>query len=250
MISVFLVVQNEEKNIARALESVKDFAEIVIVDSGSTDKTLEIARRYTDRIYHQAWLGMARQKAFAKELCTHEWVLNLDGDEELTPALREEIQTLVAQNQFVGASLPFQEYFLGRKIHPKTKQNRHLRLFRKSLGEYGHERDHESLTINGPIAQLKAPVNHYGEFSIAVKVDKINRYSTSKALDKFEAGKSSSLAKLLLVFPVMFFKSYVLRRNYLNGRRGFIGSVVNAFYAFLKEAKLYEQNVARDTESK
>lgn len=245
MISVFFVVMNEEKNIERALKSVAMFDEIIIVDSGSTDRTLEIARQYTDKIYHQDWLGMARQKAFALNLCSHEWVLNLDGDEELTPALREEIQQVVAENRVAGASLPFQEFFLGEKIHPGTKQNRHLRLFKKAFGEYGHERDHESLTLNGEVIRLKHPVNHYGEISIAVKVDKINRYSSSKALDKAEAGKKSKLSKLLFVFPVMFIKSYFFRRNYLNGRRGFVASMVNAFYAFLKEAKLLEQNLKK-----
>ena len=246
MISVFLVVQNEERNIVRVLESVKQYDDIVIVDSGSTDRTLELARQYTDRIYHQDWLGMAKQKAFAQSLCQHEWVLNLDADEEVTPELQKEIDQVVSEDQVAGASIPFQEFFLGKKIHPKTKKNRHIRLFKSSLGQYGEERDHETLHLQGEVVILSGVVNHYGEFSVAIKVNKINQYSSSRALDKFDKGRKSSLLKLVGVFPVMFMKSYFFRRNFLNGRRGFIASVINAFYAFLKEAKLFEQEIKRE----
>lgn len=245
-ISVFLVVMNEEKNIRRVLESLKGFEDIVIVDSGSSDRTLDIAKEYTTRIFFKAWDGMAAQKEYAKSLCQHDWVLNVDADEEVTPTLKAQIFDVVARSQCAGANIPIREHFMGVRLHDKTKKNFHVRLFRQSQGAYGNERFHESPIVSGAIETLEGEINHYGEVSIEVKVDKINRYSSGKALDKFEKGKESNLLKLLLVFPVMFLKSYFLRRNFLNGRRGFIASTVNAFYAFLKEAKLYERNVADD----
>lgn len=245
-ISVYLVVMNEEKNIRRVLDSLKGFDDIVIVDSGSQDRTLDIAKEYTQRIYHKDWDGMAAQKEYAKSLCQHDWVLNVDADEELTSKLKAQILDVVARSQCAGANIPIREHFMGVRIHDKTKKNFHIRLFRQSLGAYGNERFHESPTVSGRIETLAGEINHYGEVSIEVKVDKINRYSSGKALDKFEKGKKSSFLKLLLVFPIMFLKSYFLRRNFLNGRRGFISSMINAFYAFLKEAKLYERNVADD----
>ena len=240
MISVYLVVKNEEHNIKRVLESVRDFDDIVVVDSGSTDRTMELAGQYTDRLFYHEWTGMAEQKEYAKSLCKHDWVLNLDADEELTATLRDQIFEVAKQADVNGANIPIQEHFIGKAIHAKTKKNRHIRFFRQSQGAYGKERFHESPIVKGKIVELDGAINHYGEVSIEVKVDKVNRYSSGKAMDKFDKGKNSSLAKLLLVMPVTFLKSYFLRRNCYNGRRGFIGSMINAFYAFLKEAKLYE----------
>lgn len=251
MISVYLVVKNEEHNIERVLDSVRGFDDIVVVDSGSTDRTMELAGKYTDRLFARDWTGMAEQKEYAKSLCKHDWVLNLDADEELTDTLRAQIFEVAEQSDVSGANIPIQEHFIGQAVHHKTKQNRHIRLFRQSQGAYGKERFHESPVVKGNIVELDGAINHYGEVSVEVKVDKVNRYSSGKAMDKFEKGKRSSLPKLLLVMPVTFLKSYFLRRNCYNGRRGFIGSMINAFYAFLKEAKLYElELLARDEQQR
>ena len=240
-ISVFLVVKNEALNIDRVLKSVEGFDDIVVVDSGSQDETMALASKYTNRLYQHEWQGMAQQKEYAKSLCKHDWVLNLDADEELTSELKQQIIELVSQNNdCTAATIPIQEFFMGLPGHSSTKTNSHIRLFRKSMGAYGTERFHESAVVRGKIKPLTGFINHYGEKSIEVKVEKSNKYSSGKALDKFEHGKHSGLLKLLFIFPLMFIKSYFLRRNFLNGRRGFIGSMVNAFYAFLKEAKIYE----------
>lgn len=240
-ISVFLVVKNEAHNIERVLKSVQEFDDIVVVDSDSTDNTMELAAQYTDRLYNHEWQGMATQKEYAKSLCKHDWVLNLDADEELTDELKQQIIDLIAQdNNIAGADIPIQEFFMKFPVHASTRKNYHIRLFRKAEGHYGTERFHESAIVIGAVVRLTGVINHYGETSIEVKVDKINKYSSGKALDKFERGKKSNLVKLLFIFPLMFVKSYFLRRNFINGRRGFIGSMINAFYALLKEAKLYE----------
>lgn len=240
-ISVFLVVKNEAHNIERVLNSVRDFDDIVIVDSGSTDNTMTLAANYTDRLYEHEWQGMAQQKEYAKSLCKHEWVLNLDADEELTAELKQQIFELVDQDtDVVGAAIPIQEFFMGIAGHSSARMNCHIRLFRQSKGQYGAERFHESAIVTGKTITLTGCINHYGEISIEVKIDKTNKYSSGKALDKFEQGKQSNVLKLVIIFPLMFIKSYFIRRNFLNGRRGFIGSMINAFYAFLKEAKLYE----------
>jgi len=240
-ISVFLVVKNEALNIDRVLKSVEGFDDIVVVDSGSQDETMALASKYTNRLYHHEWQGMAQQKEYAKSLCKNDWVLNLDADEELTTELKQQIIELVSQNNDVsGADILIQEFFMGLPGHLSAKMNSHVRLFRKSMASYGAERFHESAVVSGKIKHLTGFINHYGEKSIEIKIDKSNKYSSGKALDKFDHGKQSDFMKLLLIFPLMFVKSYLLRRNFLNGRRGFIGSMINAFYAFLKEAKLYE----------
>lgn len=183
---------------------------------------------------------MAQQKEHAKNLCSNNWVLNLDADEEVSPDLKSEILNTIKRTDIAGANIPIEEYFLGFPIHGKTKKNSHIRLFKKDKGTYGHERFHETPTVEGNIIDLKGGIRHYGEVSVEVKVSKINLYSSGKAIDKFDKGKGFSLLKLTLIMPLAFIKSYVLKRNFLNGIRGFIGSMINAFYAFLKEAKLYE----------
>lgn len=243
MISVYLVVKNEAKNIERVLNSITQFDDIVIVDSGSTDNTLELAKNYNTRLYEKEWEGMATQKEYAKNLCKYDWVLNLDADEELTTELYQEILQVVDNNEYNGANIPIQEHFLDIAIHPATKKNRHIRLFKKNHGAYGQERFHETPTVQGKIIELNGAINHYGEVSIEVKVAKANKYSSGKALDKYDKGKKASLLKLIFVMPIFFIKSYILKRNFLNGKIGFIGSVVNAFYAFMKEAKLFELEI-------
>lgn len=244
MISVYLVVLNEENNIKRVLESVKYFDDIVVVDSGSTDRTMEYASQYTDRLYHRKWTGMAEQKEYAKSLCKHEWVLNLDADEDIGVAFKPALEALIeGDSGVIGANIPINDHFMGVEMHRHTHKNSHVRFFKKACGSYGKERFHESPTLIGKTVNFDYPINHYGDTGLEVKVYKSNLYSSGKALDKFEKNKTSSLLKLVLVMPFMFIKSYCLRRNCLSGRRGFIGSVANAFYAFMKEAKLYEIEV-------
>jgi len=237
---VFIICKNEEKNLARALESVKDFAQIVVVDSGSTDGTLEIARRYTDKVLHQDWLGYSKQKAFALAQCTQDWVLSLDADEEVTPALREDLRQVMTQGQAVAAVVPIGEVFLGKPVPACVKCVAKVRFFRRDAGRYGEELAHEQIRVDGPTAQVKGCIRHYGETSIAVKVEKNNAYSSLKAKEKLDKGKRPSLARLVLAMPFAFAKDYVLRRNCLNGWRGFVASVINGFYAFMKEAKVWE----------
>lgn len=245
MISVYIVTKNEEHNIERAISSVNGLGEVIVVDSGSTDKTIELATKCGAKVSHHDWQGMAQQKEHAKNLCANEWVLNLDADEEISPELKSEITDVIKRKDIAGANIPIEEYFLGFPIHGKTKKNSHVRLFKKNKGTYGHERFHETPTVDGNIINLKGGIRHYGEISIEVKVSKINLYSSGKAIDKFEKGKGYSLLKLVSIMPLAFIKSYVLKRNFFNGVRGFIGSMINAFYAFLKEAKLYEANLKR-----
>lgn len=240
MISVYIVTKNEEHNIERAISSVNGLGEVIVVDSGSTDNTVELALKCGATVSHHDWQGMAQQKEHAKNLCSNNWVLNLDADEEVSPDLKSEILNTIKRTDIAGANIPIEEYFLGFPIHGKTKKNSHIRLFKKDKGTYGHERFHETPTVEGNIIDLKGGIRHYGEVSVEVKVSKINLYSSGKAIDKFDKGKGFSLLKLTLIMPLAFIKSYVLKRNFLNGIRGFIGSMINAFYAFLKEAKLYE----------
>lgn len=244
--SVYIIVRNGGATLDATLTSVNEFTDILLVDSGSDDNTLEIAERHGCRILHQAWLGYARQKALALSQCRHDWVLNLDADETLSDELREEIRRLIEYPEYDGLDIPIIEHFCSLPTHPWTRRNRRIRFFRRELGHYPEAMVHESVVVDGRVRPSRGGIHHFGEDSIRVKVDKINQYSSLAAEGKHARGRSSSLLKLMLVFPLMFLKSWLIRRNFLNGRRGFINSMTNAFYALLKEAKLYELELQRD----
>lgn len=240
--SVYIICKNEERHIARVCESVREFAEIVIVDSGSTDATLQIARQYTDKIYHRDFTDYADQKEYAKNLCSHDWVLNLDADEELSEELKNEIKKTILSDDTDGLEVKISSLYLN-KFSKRGRFIKRIRFFKKSLGKYPQKLVHESIDFLGRVKKSENFIFDYGTNEISTHISKINTYSTLRAKEKFQKQKRSSLAKIVLAMPLTFFKSYLVRRNFLNGKRGFIGSMSNAFYAFLKEAKLYELEI-------
>lgn len=241
--SVYIVTLNCGQWLHETLTSVQDFAEVIILDSGSSDNTYEIAQQFDNvKISHQDWLGYAQQKHQALKFCQYDWVLNLDGDETLSPELKQEIIQTISANQIDGLIIPINDVFLGVANNKYTKKHAKTRFFRKEKGDYDLSNfAHENIVVHGQLAQAKGDIYHYGESSIFVKVQKNNQYSELKAQEKFAKHKKPSVLKLVAVMPLTFFKSYFIRRSCLNGWRGFVNSMVNAFYAFLKEAKLFEQ---------
>lgn len=242
--SVYIVTLNCAEWLESTLESVKDFSEVIILDSGSTDLTYAIAESFPNtRISHQDWQGYAGQKSLALAQCKNDWVLNLDGDEVLSSELKAEIEQTIQSNQLDALITPINDVFLGVPNSKHTKKHAKVRFFRKSKGRYDLENKvHENVIVDGQSARAEGDIYHYGESSIFVKVEKNNQYSELKAQEKYQKGKVPSLLKLVLVMPLTFVKSYFIRRSCLNGWRGFVNSMVNAFYAFLKEAKLFEQH--------
>lgn len=246
-VSVYIITKNCEPTLRQTLASVADFAEIILVDSGSTDNTIEIAQEFNCKIYHQDWLGFAKQKQLALSYCKSEWVLNLDGDEVVSPLLKQEIIDCVNNNAVDGLDIPIVNYFLGFPPPKYSRFNHRIRFFKKNKGSYElNKQVHESISVQGKVKRSHGGIQHYGEDTIAIRMEKTNWYSSLGAKEKSLKAKKSSLLKLVLVFPLTFIKSYILRRSFLNGKRGFIASMISAFYAFLKEAKLYESEVKRE----
>ena len=245
--SVYIVTVNCGQWLRQTLDSVSDFAEVVILDSGSTDDTFDIAQQYPNtRIRHQDWQGYAGQKALALAECTQPWALNLDGDEELSVELKKEIEAVIAadsaaEDHVDGLITPIRDAFMGRLCSEHTRLHAKIRFFRRTSGSYDLKiAVHEAVQVQGSVRRATGQIYHYGEQTIAIKVDKNNNYSSLKAREKAARGKRANLLKLVLVMPLTFIKCYFLRRDFLNGWQGFIGSMINAFYAFMKEAKLYE----------
>jgi glycosyltransferase involved in cell wall biosynthesis len=242
-LSVFITTYNNARTLAACLESVKWADEIVMLDSFSTDDTLAIGQRYGARITQHEFMGYGPQKRMALAATAHDWVLLLDADEALSPALQTEIRQLLEHGPTVdGYEIPRQEQLFWRMYSSATRMNYFLRLFDKRRGDIDDMPVHAAPKVRGRVARLKAPLYHYGETDIHTKVEKINAYSTGLLADKLKK-KRWGIALIMVFYPPLFFvRSYLFKRNFLNGWAGFINSVIAAFYVFLKYAKLYEHN--------
>ncbi|MBP9752923.1 MAG: glycosyltransferase family 2 protein [Proteobacteria bacterium] len=240
--SVYVVCKNEEKHIKRLLENVKDFKEVILVDSGSEDKTLDIAKTYSNvKIYYHEWQGYAKQKAYALSLCSSKWVLNLDADEAMSDEMRDEIKETIKNDDCDGINSTRQFYYLGKKPHRFIKYVRNLRFFKKEKGSYDiSNKVHEGMKIKGVVKNGKGVFVDYGTDSITFQMQKQNEYSSLSAEENFEKGERVGALKLAFKMPLDFLKYYFLRRHFLDGLNGFIYSVNAAYYGFLKYAKIYE----------
>ncbi|MDF2179274.1 glycosyltransferase family 2 protein [Aliiglaciecola sp. CAU 1673] len=248
-ISVFLVTCNEAKHIRAVLAPLKRFDEVILVDSGSTDGTVDIAREMGAKVVHQDWLGFAKQKEFAQSLCKNEWVMNLDGDEILPEQVADSIQDLVDSQKADALRLYFEDVFWGRAMHPSSGKRSIIRVFKQGRADYPTDRlVHENLVLKKDATEADVPglVIHFGYGSTALMMEKQNKYSSLKAKEKYQKGKRPSLLKLTLIFPITFVKSYLFRRMFLSGKRGLVQAHIEAMYAFLKEAKLFEHHERRD----
>ncbi len=240
-LSAFVTTYNDEETIEACLESLKWADEIVVLDSFSTDRTVEISSRYTSRVLQHRFLGYGRQKQLAMDHCTCDWVLFLDSDEILSPRLQKEIQQLMkSEPRADGYEIARCEQMFWKMAHPGTRHNFFLRLFRKEKTFFNTVPVHAGPETKGKIAKLRAPFLHFGERSIHEKVDKVNHYSTGLASYRIEEGKLSSPWMMVFHPPVTFLRQYFMKRQFLNGWAGFITAVTMAFYAFMKCAKTYE----------
>lgn len=244
-VSVFLITKNCGQWLDAVLSAVAGFAEIILVDSGSTDETLVIAERHGARIVHQDFLGYGQQKQVALDLCTQPWVLNLDGDEVIDAELRAAIIALVERDDpaVIGGKVRFRDWFIGVPANQHTRAISRVRLWRRGRGRFLAEQIvHESVQLDagGRIEHLPGWVEHYGVESVTLRVQKINHYSTLRAELDASRGKKPSALKLFTIFPLRFLKNYLLRRAFLDGRRGLIQAMASAYYSFLIEAKKFE----------
>jgi glycosyltransferase involved in cell wall biosynthesis len=242
-ISAVVITYNEEKNIRRCLQSLAWAREIVVVDSGSTDATVQIAREYTDRVLSHPFEGYVRQKNFALDQAAREWVLSVDADEVVTPELLACIREVWPRerDRYDGFTVNRLSCFSGKWIrHCGWYPDRKLRLFRRSQGRWEGEELHEKVRLEGRVKDLNADLRHYTYESLSQNVEKIQRYSTIFAVAQHKRGRRASLPALLVRPAAKFLKTYILKLGLLDGRHGLILSGTAAFYVFLKYAKLWE----------
>ena len=241
-LSVAVIALNEEERLRACLESVAWADEIVVVDAGSSDKTAEIAREFTDRVLFHPWEGYAAQKNYALAQSRHPWLLSLDADELVSPALRAEIEEVLERDGPAdGYQIPRQNIFLGRAVrHGTLYPDYQLRLFRRGLGAFVPTSVHESVRVEGRTARLAAPLIHESYRSLDEFVTRANRYSTLAARELGAQGRGGGWTDLLLRPAWRFFSMYILHRGFLDGWRGLLLAILYAYYVFLRAAKVRE----------
>ncbi len=244
-LSLSIITRNEEVNLRRCLESVAGLArETVVVDSGSTDGTRAVAEGFGARWYDEAWRGYRDQKNVALGLCTEEWVLALDADEEVSEAMRAEIVGFFQrgdEGRFAGMSFPRMVWFLGRWIrHGDWYPDRKLRLVRRVGARWGGSPEHDKLEISGEVLAGRGDLHHFSFPSMGRFVEKINVFADVYLERQLEAGKRWSLGGTLLRPLWRFFRGYVLKGGFMDGFPGFWIAWSVGFQTFVRHSRLYE----------
>jgi glycosyltransferase involved in cell wall biosynthesis len=241
-ISVTIIAWNEEERLRACLESIAWADEIIIVDAESTDKTVQVAREFTDKIWVRPWAGFAAQKNFALEQATGEWVLSLDADERVTALLRDRIGRIVRANGPAdGYSIPRKNVFWGAWMrHGGLYPDYQLRLFRRDTGRFVDSAVHESVVVEGHVEALDEPMLHHSYRGLEDFVTRSNRYSTLAAQEIVSRGGRAGLADLALRPLGRFLSRYILKFGFRDGWRGFVLAVLYANYVFLRMAKAWE----------
>jgi glycosyltransferase involved in cell wall biosynthesis len=243
MLSATVITFNEEKNLSPCLESLAFADEIIVIDSGSTDRTLEIAKAFTDRVYQEPWQGYARQKNLAQERAQGPWILNVDADERVTPALGREIRALLFRGpEEAGFRIPRKNYFRGRWIrHGGWYPNYILRLYRKEAGAFALREVHEQVVVKGKVGTLKSPLEHFTYDSISDYLKRMEIYSDLSAAQYFREGKQVTWAGVFFRSFFTFFRMWILQAGFLDGSDGLVLAVLYSHYTFAKYAKLKER---------
>ncbi len=241
-LSVIIITKNEERNIADCLASAAFADEIIVVDACSTDRTVEIAQKYTAKVYVVPWQGYAANKTIALNYCQSEWVLWLDADERVPADLASEIKKwLAAQPRQNGFSVARRAFFLGRWIkHCGWYPGYVLRLFRRTCARFNDHLVHEGVEITGEQGYLQAPLDHYTDRDLEHYLNKFNHYTSLAARDMHRRNRRASLIDFLLRPPIMFIKMYFFKLGFLDGVEGFMLCLLSANYVAAKYAKLAE----------
>ena len=242
-LTVTVITYNEADHIQHALESVAWADEIIVVDSGSTDATVDLARPLATHVIVRGWPGYSEQKNFAADSATNDWVLSIDADERVTPELAGEIRALMSGGpQARGYRIRRVSRYLGRWIRSTDWfPDYQLRLYDRRAGRWNGLRIHESFRLaDGRPARLEGELHHYAYRDISHHLKKIDSYTTLLAAQSYEQGRRTNVAALALHPWFAFLRNYVLRRGFTDGTTGLIISVLNAYYVFLKLAKLWE----------
>ena len=249
MLSVIIIAKNEEANIGRCLASVAFADEIIVLDSGSTDKTVEIAKAYTDKVFLTDWRGYGVQKQRALEYTTGDWVLNLDADESISEELQLEIKIASASDKADAYRLPIQMVFYNQPLKYSASPKRHARLFKKENASFSTDIVHEKIILpeGTRIGKIKSAIRHHSYQDVSHVIYKLNKYSSYSAKIRIANNRKPSFIRVLAATGWMFGRCYLLQRGFLDGRLGFLFALFSAqgtFYRGIKQ--IYTDNHIHD----
>lgn len=252
-ISVCIITRDEEDNIEECLKSVQWTDEIIVLDSFSQDKTVEISKRYTDKVFQVEWQGYSKAKNLCIENASYEWILNIDADERVSEELKDEIIKELTAPSCDGYYIPRENYFLGRRIrHCGWYPDYNLRLFKKDKGRFRERAVHESVGLDGRVGYLKGRLKHWTYKTIKDYINRLNLYTTLSVeellKDAFKPpltviGRTRLILNLIFSPGLTFLKMFFFRLGFLDGMYGFIISYFYAFYTLVKYAKLWERTI-------
>ncbi|MDQ3289108.1 MAG: glycosyltransferase family 2 protein [Pseudomonadota bacterium] len=240
---------NSEATLGECLASLQFCDELVVIDSGSTDASQEIARRHGARLHIEAFRGYAAQKQAAIDRSSHDWVLLLDSDEWLQAGAEPLIRAAIGAGDVAGYSLRRREWMFWRWQHPRSRHNRYLRLFDRRHARMSTHAVHESVRCDGPVSRLPVLLMHHGDTNLAKKIDKANHYSTLQQSDIALERRGGLRSRMVFYPAVAFLRYYLLRGHWREGWAGYAAARVHAFYAFAKYAKAYERRCAVKSET-
>lgn len=244
MLSVSVIVKNEEKNLPLMLDSVTWADEIVVLDTGSQDRTIEIAKSYGCKVYESEWLGFGKCKQLAVDYCTNQWILSLDADEVVTTELRQRIGEILEQpTKLAGYRIKRKSFYLNKMInHCGWNHDYTLRLFDKTQGGFNDKMVHESVQVPEPIGFIKEPLIHYTYPTTNSHIEKMMLYSTISSQEMFKKGKKGTLSGSFLRAIWKFLDMYFIKLGFLDGKAGFVLCFNSGMGVFWKYAKLWELN--------
>ncbi len=238
-ISATVITQDEQKNVARAIESLRCCDEIVVLDSGSTDRTVEIAAKLGARVEEAVWKGYASQKNLAAEKASHDWILSIDADEALSEALEAEIwQIKKSGPRYDAYTMPRMAQYLGRWIlHSGWYPDRKVRLYDRRKARWVGDYVHESVRVDGNVGHLDCNLLHFTCDSLSEHVKQLDHYTTLAAEELVSRGRKVSWNDLVLDPAWTFVRTYFVKAGFLDGREGLTIAFMAAFYNFVKYAK-------------
>lgn len=241
MISAVLITLNEQNKIERALRSLQDLVdEIIIVDSGSQDDTLEIAKKYRSKIYFRKFDNFANQKNWAVSKAKGDWILALDADEEITADLAEEIKEAIRSNKYQGYLIPRRNFILGAEIkHSRWSPDMHIWLWKKDDGKWVGA-VHEEVLVNGPVGLLKSGKIHHSHNTVSSFIEANNFYSTLEAQSMHSQGIKFSLWRMFWEAFFEFFVRFFYKKGFLDGHRGFALAYLMGIYKLIVWVKIYD----------
>ena len=240
-LSAVIITKNEEVNIGRCLESLNFADEIVVVDSGSTDKTLEICAEYNCRIVQKEWLGFGPMKGFAVECAQHDWIFSIDADEVVSDELKKELITILSNPSYSAYNVKRKSFYLGKLInYCGWDKDYPLRLFNRKFGGFNDKPVHESVVVNCERGRIHSPLYHYTYPTIQSHIIKIGKYTDLSSAELVKQNKHYSIFSSVFFGINKFMKMYILKLGFLDGKEGLLLCINSAFGVYLKYIKTWK----------